>query len=194
MSEINEIKCMDCKRDIKPIKKIGLGLIPKLNEEERIVELNKLIEKQNFENIHLGICVNCLHEFIKLMKQKTEETKTKHNNYMISLKDLLLDISDQDSIIKIMEEGLNEKEIQDLKIKYNNLKDQRNILEKTLDENKKELKILRNEEENICIKINKNIREKEENKEILDKLKIKLEYLKREYDKLANQNEEDDDI
>ena len=192
MSE-TKIKCMDCKNEIIPIKKLEMGFIPKLNDEERIAEINKLIEKKIFENIHLGICVNCLHEYIVLMKQKTNEEKTTHNNYMISLKDLILDISDQDSFEKAYNEGVNEKEIKELEYKYMILKNERIELENRINENKKDLKNLRKEEENICININKNIREKEENKEVADKLKKKLEYLKREYDDLINKSDDDDD-
>ena len=185
------VRCMDCSKIIKLANKKGIEFIPILKKEEKIVELNNLIKNQNYKNIHSCICANCLYEYFLLMKSKTEEEKTKHNNYMISIKDLLLDISDQENIDKIMNVVLNEKEINDLKLQRNILKNERIKLEKTINENKKELKDLRAEEENICIKINKILRDKEENKEITDKLVLKLKYLQNEYDKLTKQDQND---
>ena len=181
------IKCMnkDCKNYIK---NLGIQFIPKLNKEEIIAELNDLIDKHNYEKIHSCVCANCLHEYIILMKQKIEEEKIKHNNSMIALKDLLLDISNDD-ITDISHSVINDKEKNTLKNKYNNLKKERIELEKTLNNNKKELIKLKNDEENLCIKLNKNMKEKEENKEIIKKLKIKLNYLKKEYDDLIKEDD-----
>ena len=185
------VKCMDCSKNIKFANKRGIEFIPVLNKEEKTSELNNLIKNHNYKNIHSCICVNCLHEYIPLMKAKTNEEKIKHNNYMVSLKDLLLDVSDQDNINEIMNLVLNDDEIIELQINYKNLKEERIKMEKKINENKKELKELRDKEENICVKINKNLREKEENKKITDKLLLKLKYLKNEYDKLINQDKDD---
>ena len=64
-------------------------------------------------------------------------------------------------------------------------------MEEIINKSKQELKELRDEEENICVKINKILREKEENKEINDKLTLKLKYLQNEYDKLTKQDKND---
>ena len=77
---------------------MGIEYIPLLNEKEKESELNNLFEKKNFGNIHSCICTNCLYDYIKLIKKKTEEEEQKHDKTMISLKNLLLDISNQENI------------------------------------------------------------------------------------------------
>ena len=191
MSE--EIKCIgeDCNHNIKETKKVGINLIPQMTNDEIKAEINYLIDNKNSENIHSCVCVNCLHEYCNIMKQKIEEEKTKHDNCVISLKDLLKDLSDQNEINQIMCSVLNSIEIEDLNSRYKLLKKERIELEDKMNENKKELIYLRKEEENICTNLNKKEKEKEENKEIKDKLKLKLEYLQRQYDEINKEDEKD---
>ena len=186
------IKCMDCPQNIKTSKKIGIEFIPKLEKDERLNELNELIKKQNFDNIHSCICATCFNEYLPLMKEKIEEEKNKHNKSIISLKDLLLDLSNQESIDEIIKTVLNDNEIRELQAKYQNLKRERIQLEHKLINNKKELKNLKNEEEETCIKLNKNLKEREENKEICEKLKLKLIKLQKEYEELVKDNNNED--
>ena len=191
MSE--EIKCIgeDCNHNIKETKQVGINFIPKMTNDEIKAEINYLIDNKNYENIHSCVCVNCLHEYCNIMKQKIEEEKTKHDNCVISLKDLLKDLSDQNEINQIMCSVLNSIEIEDLNSRYKLLKKERIELEDKMNENKKELIYLRKEEENICTNLNKKEKEKEENKEIKDKLKLKLEYLQRQYDEINKEDEKD---
>ena len=186
------IKCMDCPQNIKTSKKIGIEFIPKLGKDERLNELNELIKKQNFDNIHSCICVTCFNEYLPLMKEKIEEEKNKHNKGIISLKDLLLDLSNQENIDEIINSVLNQDEIKGLQAQYQNLKKERIQLEHKLINNKNEIKNLKNEEENICIKLNKNIKEREENKEIYEKLKSKLKKLEKEYKELVKDDKNED--
>ena len=191
MSE--EIKCIgeDCNHNIKETKQVGINFIPQMTNDEIKAEINYLIDNKNYENIHSCVCVNCLHEYCNIMKQKIEEEKTKHDNCVISLKDLLKDLSDQNEINQIMCSVLNSIEIEDLNSRYKLLKKERIELEDKMNENKKELIYLRKEEENICTNLNKKEKEKEENKEIRDKLKLKLEYLQRQYDEINKEDEKD---
>ena len=191
MSE--ERKCIDedCNHNIKETKKVGINFIPQMTNDEIKAEITYLIDNKNVENIHSCVCVNCLHEYFNIMKQKIEEEKAKHDNCVISLKDLLKDLSDQNDISQIMGSVLNDIEIEDLNSKYKLFKKERIELEDKLNENKKELINLRKEEERICINLNKKEKEKEENKEIKDKLKSKLEYLQRQYDEINKEDEED---
>ena len=160
------VRCMDCSKIIDLSNKKGMEFIPVLKKEEKIAELNNLIKNNNYKNIHSCICANCLHEYILLMKSKTEEEKKRHNNYMVSMKDLLLDISDQENIDGVLKVILNEKEIKELCKQNEKLKNERIEMEEIINKSKQELKELRDEEENICVKINKILKEKEENKEI----------------------------
>ena len=179
MSE--EIKCIDedCNHNIKETKKVGINFIPQMTNDEIKAEINYLIDNRNFENIHSCVCVNCLHEYLNIMKQKIEEEKAKHDNCVISLKDLLMDLSDQNNINQIMSSVLNDIEVNDLNSKYMLSKKERIELEDKMNENKKELINLKKEEENIYLNLNKKEKEKEENREIKDRLKLKLEYLQR---------------
>ena len=190
MSE--ERKCIDedCNHNIKETKKVGINFIPQMTNDEIKSEINYLIDNKNFE-IHSCVCVNCLHEYFNIMKQKIEEEKAKHDNCVISLKDLLKDLSDQNDISQIMGSVLNDIEIEDLNSKYKLFKKERIELEDKLNENKKELINLRKEEESICLNLNKKEKKKEENKEIKEKLKLKLEYLQRQYDEINKEDEED---
>ena len=180
----DEIKCIACKSNIKTSKKVGIEFIPQLTREEKKAEINYLIDNQNYDNIHSCVCIDCIDEYIKLMKQKLNLEKDKHDNCIISIKDLLLDISNQDKINEIMNSVLNEQEVMDLKNRNNLLKKERIELENKISENKTESLMLRNEEENLCLKINKIVKEKEENNEYLKKLELKLKYLKNEYNNL----------
>ena len=191
MSE--EIKCIgeDCNHNIKETKQVGINFIPQMTNDEIKAEINYLIDNKNYENIHSCVCVNCLHEYCNIMKQKIEEEKTKHDNCVISLKDLLKDLSDQNEINQIMCSVLNSIEIEDLNSRYKLLKKERIELEDKMNENKKELIYLRKEEEDICTNLNKKEKEKEENKEIKDKLKLKLEYLQRQLDEINKEDEKD---
>ena len=162
-----------------------------MTNDEIKSEINYLIDNKNLDNIHSCVCVNCLHEYFNIMKQKIEEEKAKHDNCVISLKDLLKDLSDQNDISQIMGSVLNDIEIEDLNSKYKLFKKERIELEDKLNENKKELINLRKEEENICLNLNKKEKKKEENKEIKEKLKLKLEYLQRQYDEINKEDEED---
>ena len=187
------IKCIDedCKHNIKETKKVGINFIPQMTNDEIKSEINYLIDNKNLDNIHSCVCVNCLHEYFNIMKQKIEEEKAKHDNCVISLKDLLKDLSDQNDISQIMGSVLNDIEIEDLNNKYKLFKKERIELEDKLNENKKELINLRKEEESICLNLNKKEKKKEENKEIKEKLKLKLEYLQRQYDEINKEDEED---
>ena len=191
MSE--ERKCIDedCNHNIKETKKVGINFIPQMTNDEIKSEINYLIDNKNLDNIHSCVCVNCLHEYFNIMKQKIEEEKAKHDNCVISLKDLLKDLSDQNDISQIMGSVLNDIEIEDLNSKYKLFKKERIDLEDKLNENKKELINLRKEEESICLNLNKKEKKKEENKEIKEKLKLKLEYLQRQYDEINKEDEED---
>ena len=191
MSE--ERKCIDedCNHNIKETKKVGINFIPQMTNDEIKSEINYLIDNKNLDNIHSCVCVNCLHEYFNIMKQKIEEEKAKHDNCVISLKDLLKDLSDQNDISQIMGSVLNDIEIEDLNSKYKLFKKERIELEDKLNENKKELINLRKEEESICLNLNKKEKKKEENKEIKEKLKLKLEYLQRQYDEINKEDEED---
>ena len=191
MSE--ERKCIDedCNHNIKETKKVGINFIPQMTNDEIKAEINYLIDNKNLDNIHSCVCVNCLHEYFNIMKQKIEEEKAKHDNCVISLKDLLKDLSDQNDISQIMGSVLNDIEIEDLNSKYKLFKKERIELEDKLNENKKELINLRKEEESICLNLNKKEKKKEENKEIKEKLKLKLEYLQRQYDEINKEDEED---
>ena len=183
-----DIKCIECGMKIKVVEKSALDYCPLLKKEEKISELNSLINNHNYQKIHSCICVNCLHEYILLMKQKTEEAKTRHNNCMISLKDLLLDISNQENIDKIMHSILNEKEIKSLYKKYSELKTERIDLEEKINKDKKELVELKNKEQDLCVQLNKKKRESEENKEIMDGLNKKLRHLKKQYEELIKED------
>ena len=191
MSE--ERKCIDedCNHNIKETKKVGINFIPQMTNDEIKSEINYLIDNKNLDNIHSCVCVNCLHEYFNIMKQKIEEEKAKHDNCVISLKDLLKDLSDQNDISQIMGSVLNDIEIEDLNSKYKLFKKERIELEDKLNENKQELINLRKEEERIYINLNKKEKEKEENKELKEKLKLKLEYLLRQYDEINKEDEED---
>ena len=188
-----EIKCIDddCNHNIKETKKIGINFVPQMTYDEIKAEINYLIDNRNFENIHSCICVNCLHEYYNIIKQKIEEEKAKHDNCVISLKDLLMDLSDQGDICQIMGSVLNDIEIEDLNSKYKLFKKERVELEDKMNENRKELIDLRKEEERLCINLNRKEKEREENKEIKDKLKLKLEYLQKQYDEINKEDEED---
>jgi len=188
-----EIKCIDddCNHNIKETKKIGINFVPQMTYDEIKAEINYLIDNRNFENIHSCICVNCLHEYYNIIKQKIEEEKAKHDNCVISLKDLLMDLSDQGDIGQIMGSVLNDIEIEDLNSKYKLFKKERVELEDKMNENRKELIDLRKEEERLCINLNRKEKEREENKEIKDKLKLKLEYLQKQYDEINKEDEED---
>ncbi len=186
MSE--DIKCIDCGMKIKIVEKSALDYCLLLKKEEKISELNSLINNHNYQKIHSCICINCLHEYIHLMKQKTEEAKTRHNKCMISLKDLLLDISNQENIDKIMHSILNEKEIINLYNNYCKLKTERIDLEEKINKDKKELVELKNYEQNLCIQLNKNKREAEEHKEIMNGLNKKLKNLKKQYEELIKED------
>ena len=187
-----EIKCIDedCSHNIKETKKVGINFVPQMTNDEIKSEINYLIDNKNFENIHSCVCVNCLHEYYNIMKQKIEEEKEKHDNCVISLKNLLMDLSNQNDISQIMGSVLNDIEIEDLNSKYKLFKKERIELEDKMNENEKELINLRKEEENICINLNRKEKEREENKEIKDKLKLKLEYLQKQYDEINKEDEE----
>ena len=187
-----EIKCIDedCSHNIKETKKVGINFVPQMTNDEIKSEINYLIDNKNFENIHSCVCVNCLHEYYNIMKQKIEEEKEKHDNCVISLKNLLMDLSNQNDISQIMGSVLNDIEIEDLNSKYKLFKKERIELEDKMNENEKELINLRKEEENICINLNRKEKEREENKKIKEKLKLKLEYLQKQYDEINKEDEE----
>ena len=186
------IKCVDCKKYIKIQEKIGIEFIPILNEEEKKAELNNLLEKKNCENIQSCICANCLYDYIRLMKAKTKEEEKKHDNTMISLKNLILDISNRENIEEIMQSVLNNEEITKLKDEYKKKKYERIELEKKINDNKKKLKELKDEEESICIKLNQKIRKREEDNQNNEIMKKKLNYLKKQYANLIKEDDKDD--
>ena len=185
MSE--SVKCMDCDNRIKITKKgLGLEFIPQLKKEEKMAELNSLIQNKDYQKIHSCICIDCLRDYFHLMKEKTKEAKKMHKNYMTSLKDLLLDLSNQNEIDEIMRSTLNEKEVKNLYNTYNQLKAERISLETKINKDKDEIIKLKKEEEDICIQLNKKIKEDEEKKQIMKKLNLKLANLKKQYSELID--------
>ena len=187
MSE--SIKCMDCDNKIKITKK-GLEFLPQLKKEEKTAELNSLIENNQYQKIHSCICIDCLHDYIHLMKQKTEEAKSNHKNCMISLKDLLLDLSNQDDVDDILHSSLNDDEVKNLYGYYSNLRKKRIELEEKINKDKNEIIKLKKSEEDICIQLNKNKKEDEEKQQIMKKLNLKLSNLKKQYSELIDSDKE----
>ena len=179
MSE-EEVQCMECSSNIRISKDKDTYMTP-LSREEKALEINDIIETQNFEDIHSGVCINCLHECLIKMKTKLEEEEKKHEDCLQALKDLLLDVSNKKEIDKIISNLLNENEMKDLKTKYDDLYKKRKELEKKIKNDKDELRKLKDEEQKIYIKLNDETRKKEDNKIYKEKLNMKKKYLEQLY-------------
>ena len=100
------------------------------------------------------------------------------------MKDLFLDISNKKEINKIIDNLLNEQEIKDLKKEYDELKAKRKEFENKIKADKEELKKLKDDEQNIYIKLNENIREKEDKRICIEKLNKKKKYLENLYNQM----------
>ena len=187
MSE-DEIQCMDCSSNIKESKnRDSISYMTPLNKEEKLQEINKLIETKDLKDITSCICIDCLHVSLGIIKSKINEEEQKHDDYLISLKNLLLDISNKKDIYKIVDNLLGEKEIKELEENYKSLCKKREELEEKLKNDKDELKKLRDEEENIFVKLNENERKKEEEKKYIKKLNMKKEYLQKLYEQIIEE-------
>ena len=187
MSE-EEVQCMECSKNIKTQKNSDILLYKTpLKREEKISEIKNKIETQNLEDIKTGVCISCLHESLSLIKTNLNEEEQKHDDCLKALKDLLLDISNQKDINKIIDNLLNEKEIKELKEKHEQLYKKRRELENKIKENKDELNMLKDEEGKIIIKINENERKKEDLLKYKEKLNMKKEYLQKIYEQIIQE-------
>ena len=73
MSE-NEIQCMDCSSNIKESKnRDSISYMTPLNKEEKLQEINKLIETKDLKDITSCICIDCLHVSLGIIKSKINE-------------------------------------------------------------------------------------------------------------------------
>ena len=180
-----EIFCMECSNSIKlPKEKDIKSYLTPLSIDERSSEINDIIETQNFEDIKTAVCINCSDECLKRMNLKIKEEEKKHDDCLQALKDLLLDISNKKEINKIIDNLLNEQEIKDLKKEYDELKAKRKEFENKIKSDKEELKKLKDDEQNIYIKLNENIREKEDKRICIEKLNKKKKYLENLYNQM----------
>ena len=187
MSE-EEVQCMECSSNIRITKdKDAISYLTPLSREEKSLEINDIIETQNFEDIHAGVCIDCLHECLIKMKTKLDEEEKKHEDCLQALKDLLLDVSNKKEINKIIDNLLNEREMKDLKEKYNEMHIKRKELEKQIKKDKEELRKLKDEEQEIYIKLNDIKRKKEDKKVYKEKLNMKKKYLKNLYEEIIKE-------
>ena len=184
MSE-EEILCMECSATIKNTKEIeSISYMTPLSRDEKTSEIKNIIETQNLEDIHSNICINCLHECIKEMKEKLNEEEKKHEDCLISLEDLLLDISNKKEINKIIDNLLNDKEIKDLRKQFEQLCEKSEELENIIKNDKDDLRNLKDEEQKLYIKLNENNRKKKDKEIYLKTLKKKKEFLEKLFEEL----------
>ena len=183
------LKCIDCGNEINIINDSQKDYTIGLNEEERIEEIKNLINSNNFsyKKIQSCICISCLNEYLHLIKQKTDNTISKNDEYLESLCDLLKDITNLEANNDSNEltTGVTEEEIESLKKKYKTIQKDRISAENILNQNKNELNKLKNEEEEIYKKININNRKNIDYEENLRILKLKLKYLNKQYETIA---------
>ena len=187
MSE-EEVQCMECSSNIRITKdKDAISYLTPLSRDEKSLEINDIIETQNFEDIHSGVCINCLHECLSQMKTKLDEEEKKHEDCLQALKDLLLDVSNKKEINKIIDNLLNERKMKELKENYDKLYIKRKELEKQIKKDKDELRKLKDEEQKIYIELNDIKRKKEDKKVYKEKLNMKKKYLQNLYEEIIKE-------